>query len=72
MRRKREKDMRRLNVRSHVTKDLQEIMLPILCICYADLIIKKDLGITVQRKENIYSKHNFKSLANTIKLKRQL
>ena len=26
----------------------------------------KDLAITVKRKENIYSKHNFKSLANTI------
>ena len=40
--------MRRLDVRGHVAKGLQEITPPILYICYADLIIKKDLATTVK------------------------
>ena len=50
-----------------MTKELHEIRLPILHIYYADLTIKNNLAITVKRKEDIHSKHNFKSLANNIR-----
>ena len=47
--------MQRLDVRSHVTQKLQEIMLPIYHIFYVHLIIKENLVVIVKRKrEHLY------------------